>query len=180
MVTAKKKDYSIEDFESKYNDITRLYDFAEELVSTVESQFVADPTLQLEIVEPLIRDIGEATDVLAEEFIFVAEGVKGKGKNNKANKSRIEGSLRRILAAIGDYNARVKSVSKKAHGAIANIADPIVKKIQRHVEEIIVVFLEFIQISLLSVMGKVELEALRVRDARVALMMHQHALGQQG
>ncbi len=37
-----KKTYSAEDFEAKYLEITMLYDMAEELVNTVESQLVSD------------------------------------------------------------------------------------------------------------------------------------------
>jgi len=74
----------------------------------------------------------------------------------------------------------VRNVSKKAHGAIMNIADPIVQKIHRQVEQVVIIFVEFIQISLQSIMNKTELEMLKARDARVALMMHQYALSQQG
>jgi hypothetical protein len=176
MTNLSKKEYSMEELETKYNEITSLYDDAEELVATVESQFVQDPNSQLDIVEPLINEIGDATDILSEEFILVAENKKGKAA--KASKSRIEGALRKIYVAIGDYQARVKNTSKKAHGALQNIADPIVAKIQRKVEQIVVTFMEFIQISLMNIMNKAEVEALRVRDSRVALMMHQMAMAQ--
>lgn len=175
---ASKKDYSVADLEAKYNEITLLYDYAEELVSTVESKFVSDPAQQLEMVEPLVNELGDASDILSEEFLLIAESKRYKNQN-KASKARIEAAFRRIFAAIHDYQARVRDVGKKAHGAISNIADPIVDKIQRHVEEIVVVFLEFVQFSLQNIMGQTALEALRVRDARIALMMHQQALSQQ-
>lgn len=178
MAAALKKDYSMDDFEMRYQEITQLYDLAEALVNTVESELVSDPQMQLEAVEPLISDIGDATDILSQEFIFLAEGKKHKSQT-KASKAHIESALRKIFAAINDYHARVRDISKKAHGAIMNIADPIVQKIQRHVEQVVVIFLEFIQLSLQSILGKAELEALKSRDARVALMMHQHALAQQ-
>jgi hypothetical protein len=178
MTKQQKNDYSASDFETKYHEVTKLYDFAEELLATVESQFVTDPAGQLDIVEPLISEIGEATDMLSEEFIFIAESKKFK-QQSKASKKHIEAALRRVFAALNDYNARVLDVSKKAHGAIQNIADPIVKKIQRQIEEIVVIFLEFIQFSLQSVMGQAELATLKARDSRIALMMHQQALSQQ-
>jgi len=174
MAVSTNKEFSIDEMKSKYDDVTKLYDFAEELVSTVESEFVKDPALQLEIVEPLINELSEATDVLSEELIYIAEGKKYK-TSGKANKTRVEASFRRIFAAINDYHTRVKQIGKKAQ----NIADGIVKKIQRHVEDIMVIFLEFIQFSLNSVMGKMELEALRVRDTRIAMLMHQQAMQQQ-
>ncbi len=178
MAVAQKKEYSMEDFESRYHEITKLYDFSEELVATVESELVQDPDAQLDAVEPLISEIGDATDMLAEEFMYIAESKKNKTQS-KASKKQIEAGLRKIFTAISDYNARVRDVSKKAHGSIMNIADPIVNKIQRQIEEIVVIFLEFIQISLQSIMNKAELDTLKARDSRIALMMHQHSLAQQ-
>lgn len=179
MAAQSKKTYSAEDMEAKYLEITTLYDMAEELVNTVESKLVSDPNSQLDIVEPLINEIGDATDMLTQEFIYIAESKKNKSQM-KASKTNIESALRKMFNAINDYQMRVKDISKKAHGAIMNIADPVVAKIQRQVELVVVVFLEFMQISLQSIMGKAELEALKVRDSRIALMMHEHSLAQQG
>lgn len=178
MAPSKKNDFSMEEYETKYNEITRLYDYAEELVNTVESELVKNQEAQLEIVEPLINDIGDATDALTQEFMLIAESKKTKAQN-KASKTQIEGALRKIFTAITEYNNRVRDISKKAHGAIMNIADPIVQKIQRQVEQVVIIFLEFMQISLQSIMNKAELEMLKARDSRVALMMHQHAMAQQ-
>ncbi len=179
MAPTQKKEYSLDDLEARHNEITALYDLAEELVATVESDFVSNPGAQLDIVEPLIRDISDASDVLSEEFVFIAEGHRSKNPG-RASKTRIEAALRKMYASINDYQLRVRGMGKKAQGAVANIADPIVQKIHRQVEKIVVIFLEFIQVSLQSLMNKAELEALKVRDVRVAMMMHQHAMGQQG
>ena len=173
------KEYTVEELESRYNEVTHLYDLAEEILSTVESKLVSDPEEQLEIVEPLVNEIGDAVDVLAEEFMHIAECKKNK-TSNKASKVQIEGALRRIFAAISDYQARVTNVTKKAHGSIMNIADPLVKKLRHQVEQVVVVFLEFMQISLQSIMNKSDLDALKQRDSRIALMMHQMTLAQQG
>lgn len=178
MIPTQKKEYSIEELEAKYLDITVLFDYAEELVCTVESEFVKSPAQQLAVVEPLIHELGDATDMLTDEFVLIAESKKGKGQS-KASKSRIEGALRKIYVAVADYHARVQGAGKKAHGAIQNIADPIVQKIMRQVEKVIAVFLEFIHISLQNLMGKAELETLKARDSRIAFMMHQYALAQQ-
>lgn len=169
-----KSDISIEALETRYNEITHLYDLASELVETVESEFASSPEQQWSVVEPLINELGDATDVLTEEFIHLAEGVK-KGIPGKASKSRIEGSIRRIYAALNEYRERVKNVTKQAYNAIENIADPIVQKIQRQVERVVVIFLDFVQLSLSSLMNAGELSQLRAREARVALMMHQAA-----
>lgn len=179
MVNAVQKNYSMDDLETKFESIAVLYDYAEELLLTVESQLVADAEQQLDIIEPLVTEIGEATDILSEEFVFIAEGIKRKKTNSRANKTQIEAALRKLYTALHEYQERVRDVSKKAHGAFMNIADGIVQKIQRQVEEIVVVFLEFVHISLSSLMGKAELEALKVRDTRIAMMMHQQAMAQQ-
>src|SRR4051812_37971919 len=100
-----KKGTSMEEFENKYEEITKLYDFAEELVSTVESEFVKDADAQLAIVEPLINELSDATDILAEEFLFIAESKKYKTPG-KASKTHIEASLRKIFVAVNDYQAR--------------------------------------------------------------------------
>jgi len=178
MAAARKKDYSMDDFEARYHEITALYDIAEELVGTVESDLVSDHGVQLEIVEPLINEIGDATDILTQEFIYIAESRKNK-TSGKINKNHIEGALRKIFTAMNEYHTRVRDLGKQAHGSIMNIADPIVKKIQRQIEQIVVIFLEFVQLSLHSIMNKTELDLLKARDARVALMMHQYALAQQ-
>lgn len=171
-------DVSIDELEARYGEITSLYDLAGELVETVESDFVNTPEAQWTIVEPLINEIGDATDILTEEFIHLAESAK-RGMPGKASKSRIEGAMRRMYAAVNDYRERVKNVTKQAYNALENIADPIVGKIQRQVERVIVIFLEFVQLSLASVMNQVELSQLKAREARVALMMHQQSQQQQ-
>jgi len=122
--------------------------------------------------------MGDAADILTREFILIAESKKNKTAN-KASKTQIEGALRKIFNALNDYHARVSDVGKKAHGAIMNIADAIVTKIHRQIEKVVVIFFEFLQISLQSIMNKAELESLKLRDSTVALMMHQHALSQQ-
>ncbi len=173
-----KQPASIEALEGRYNDITVLYDLAGELVETTESRFVQNAEQQWGAVEPLISEIGDATDILTLEFLHLAEGVK-HNIPNKASKARIEGALRRIYAALNEYRERVRNVTRKAYNAIENIADPIVMKIQRQVESIVVIFLEFVQLSLANIMNQSELSQLRAREARVALMMHQNAQQQQ-
>jgi len=171
MSTAQKKDYSIDDYKVSYHDITELYNQAEELVATVEHHSIKDQDAQLRTIEPLINDIIEATDVLSEEFILIAENKKNRAVS-KFSKNRIEASLRKIFAAINNYQQTTKNIS--------NIANAIVEKIKSQLDKVVAVFFEFIQISLQSIMNKAELEALRVRDARIALMMHQISLAQHG
>ena len=172
MPQTQQKDYTLDELETSYQDIAVLYDYAEELVGTVESHFVSDSAKQLEIVEPLINELGDATDALTEEFLLLAEGRRQKGPS-KASRTRIEASFRKIYASLNEYQARVKDITKKAHGAIQNIADPIVEKIQRQVEKVVALFLDFIQLSLHNVMGHAELAQIKARETRVALYLHQ-------
>lgn len=169
MSAALKKDYSMDDYKTSYHDITELYNQAEDLVATVENPSIKNQDAQLVILEPLINDVIEATDILSEEFILIAENKKNRAPS-KFSKNRIEASLRKIFAAIQNYQQATKN--------IANIADVIVEKIKLQLDKVVSVFFEFVQISLQSIMGKAELEALRVRDARIALMMHQLSLAQ--
>lgn len=171
-------DYNAEEYEAKYDEIALLYDLADDLLSTVESPLVSDPEAQLDVIEPLISEIGDAADVLSQEFICIAESKKTKAPM-KASKTMIESGLRKLFAAVNDYQNRVRDINKQAHGSIMNIADPIIQKIQRQIEKVMVIFFEHINISLQSLMGKAELEALKGRDSRIALMMHEQSMVQQ-
>jgi hypothetical protein len=167
------QDHTMEDLEERYNEIAALYDLSEELLATAESPLVANHEAQLALVEPLIHEIGEAADVLTEEFTSIAE--QSKNKNLKrGSKPAVEAALRRVFNAVHDYQRRAKKAGKKAF----NIADAIVQKVQRQIERAVEIFLEFIQVSLQNIMSKTELESLRTRNANIALFMHQQALAQ--
>lgn len=173
--TEKQEPLPLAAWEASYHEITMLYDYAEELVATVEQKHV-DPDAQLALVEPLINDLGEATDVLSEEFINIAESRK-RNVPLKVRKAHIEAALRKVYLAMDEYRLRVSAQAAKSRGVIANVADSIVDKIHRQVEKIIVVFLDFVQLALDRVMHKHHLDLLRQRQTQVALALHQ--LGQQ-
>ena len=177
MAFAKKETYSVDNYKGKYQDITALYAHADELIATVENEAVKTPHEQLNLVETLVNEVADATDILAEEFILVAESQKPRAIS-KFSKKRIEGALRRVFVALADYQENTKQFMTKSGGKIANIADKIVEKIEQQVDKVVVVFLELINISLQNIMGKAEIDALRVRNARVSLMMHQISLSQ--
>lgn len=162
---------NIADLQERYYEITELYDLAESLVETVESEFVQSPEAQFKLVEPLAEEVGEAADILADEFMNIVEG-KGKARN----KSRVEGALRKVYMAINRYYEKVNATASDAAGGFRNIADPIVKKIKRQMETIIATFLEFVDLSLDRIMHKSEIEDLKRRQEKIAMMLHQ--LGQ--
>ena len=164
---------SKEELQEKYYDITELYDLAQELIETVESEFVKQPKAQLKLVEPLAEEVGDAADVLTEEFIALADG-----KKKFRNKSRIEGALRKVYMAIEAYHQEVSASAGDLKTGFRNIADPIVKKIKRQMEVVIATFLEFVDLSLDRIMHKSEIENLKQRQEKIALMLHAASQGQ--
>lgn len=168
----------ISDLETQYHEVTAFFDLAEQLVGTVEDPNVADAEKQLIVVEPLISEISEAADILSEEFILIAEATRNRG-TNKASKKRIESTLRRIYSAIHEYQRRVREVTKDTHEMIANVADPIVQKIQRQAEHVAAIFFGYVHLSLQNIMNHMELAQLKARETGIALMMHHWAQAKQ-
>jgi hypothetical protein len=178
MAIAAKKHYSMDEYEARYYDISSLYLLGEELLSAVEARSSANPKAHMDLVEPLINDLADAADLLGEEFLFIAES-KQKRTPSKASKSQIEGALRKLCFAINDYKARSKQLAGRIGAAAIAITDAIVAKVQKQIDTVVGIFFEFIQVSLQQIMSKTELEALRLRDTRIAMLMHQMSLAQQ-
>lgn len=167
--------HNLADLELKYHDITALYDLAEELADTVESEFITNQDEQLAVVEPLIEQVGESADILSEEFLVILES---KGKTSLASKKRVEQAMRKMYAAIEGYKKRVEASKKKASESLKNIADPVVEKIKRQIEVCVTVFIQFIDISLDRIMQKEQIEELKKRQERIAIILrefHQNA-----
>lgn len=83
-----------------YDQILAFYDLAEQLIHTVEHALVKDPEMQLDLIEPIVLQIEEGTDVLAEEYrLFVQEGQTPGAFAHK----RIERALAQIFGAIESY-----------------------------------------------------------------------------
>ena len=75
-----------------YTAIMGFYDLAEKLVDSVEHPEIKDPVSQLDFIEPIVKQLEEATDILSEEYRnFVTTGKKpgilAKMKIEKAIKS---------------------------------------------------------------------------------------------
>lgn len=161
---------NVEELEQHYYEITGLYDLAEELVDTVEDDNVRNPAEQLAIVEPLVEEVSDAADILAEEFIAIAEN-EGKGKPH--GKRRIEGALRKIYAAIDAYHTRVQAELREVKSGFQNVADPIVKKIKRQMEIVVAALIDFVALSLDRIMQKSHIEEMKQHQEKVAMMIHQ-------
>ncbi len=150
--------------EMNYHQIANLYDMAEDLLSTAEDERVLDNEAQLDLIEPLVAQLTESTDILCEEFIEVA----GKKKRNSSSRGKIEGALRRVYLAIDNYSEQLKGVSE----GIRNIADPIVAKIKNHIEFVITIFVDYLDLSLDRIMTKLHLAELKKRQEKIAHMLY--------
>ena len=158
MASAMKK---MTEWEQKYYDVTELYALCDDLLATVEQ--AADPQAQLALIESLVETIGESADALGEEYIHLCDG-----KKEHQSKSRIEGALRKVYGAIGDFTARARDARNAAHA--------IVKKIKRQLEQVIVNFMEFLVLSLDRIMQKNDVEELKQRHAHLSLMLHSQGM----
>jgi hypothetical protein len=156
----------IEAWKQHYQDVLELYVLADQLVATAAHPQVEDPETQLEVMGVLAETIGSSADILSEEFIALCEG---KPSRKRASKKRVEDALRHAYAALGEYAVTARSLSSKARG----ITDGIVKKIKRQLELVITAFVDFITLSLERMMPKHDVEELKQRQAKIALMLHQ-------
>lgn len=160
-----------DEMKEQYDEIAALYDLAEELAATVESKFVKSPKEQLALVEPLINDVADSTDVLTEEYISIMEEPARK----KPARARIEKALRKIFTALDTYRARVYEAGQETAGALANIADAVAVKIQKQTEKIMIIFMQMIDISLERIMRKHELDEFRRRHEQIVNSIPQHS-----
>lgn len=154
------------EWEEKYYDIGELYALNDALLATVPD--AADPESQIELIGALVETIGESADILTEEYICLCAG----RKNRNSSKARVEGALRKIYMGINQFSHAMRDAR--------NAALAVVKKIKRQLEQVISNFMEFVVLSLDKVMQKHDIDELKQRHAHIALMLHQHQLGQQG
>jgi len=159
-----------DELKHQYEDITSLYDMAEDLAATVENKLVKNPEAQLALVEPLINDIADSADALSEEFIDILENPSHK----KTAKTRIEKALRKMFMALETYRNRVKETTADTTVAILNVADSIVNKIYKQAEKIMLIFMRLIDISLERIMRKHELDEFRRNNSQFINMLPQH------
>lgn len=159
------------DFKEQYEQITELYDLAEDLAATVENKQVKNPEAQLNLVEPLINDIADSADVLSEEYINILEHPSTK----KAAKGRVEKAMRQIFMALENYRNRLKEASSTTLTKLANLADTTVEKIYKQTEKIMIIFMQLIDLSLERIMRKQELDEFRRNNMQFLNSMPQHS-----
>ena len=97
-------------------------------------------------------------------------------EKHRVKKSRVEAALRKMFAAIDDYQHRLATASEAVRATARDLVEPLVAKLRNAVEEIIVVFLRVVDITLEKIMHKNEAEEVRKRNQRIAALLHQMSL----
>jgi hypothetical protein len=98
-----------EDFDLVYDKIASLYDHAENILKTAYHDSVTDHEAFLAEIEPLVQQIEESANVIAEDFSNIIES--GERPTN-AVKIRVNSALRRILLQIEEFRAKVQQFEK--------------------------------------------------------------------
>lgn len=90
-----------------YDNIIKLYDFAEDLVEAVEKNPAKKPEERLKLVEPLIEQIEESAEMLAQVYIsFVETGTQPDDET----KIKVENSIQKMFEAISNYKDQVRKL----------------------------------------------------------------------
>ena len=107
MAIAQNQQNQEEFFEEVYCNIENLYNRAGNLLAIVENSNVNDPEAFLAVMEPLITQIEDSTNQVAQDFAEIIE--KGELPTN-AMKRRVNTALREILQSVDKYRILVKSI----------------------------------------------------------------------
>lgn len=156
----------MQQWEQSYQDVLELYLLADQLVATATHPQVEDPETQVEVVGLLAETVGNSADILSEEFIALCEG---KPSRTRARKKRVEDALRHVYMGLSEYTQAARALKTEAR----TLADSIVKKIKRQLEVVVAAFVDFITLSLDRIMQKQDVEELKQRQEKIALMLHQ-------
>lgn len=90
-----------------YDNIIKLYDFAEDLVEAIEKNPAKKPEERLKLVEPLIEQIEESAEILAQVYIsFVETGVQP----DDDTKIKVDNSINKMFEAISIYKEQIKKL----------------------------------------------------------------------
>ena len=160
-------------YEDNFKKIVGLYDVAEELLLTVESQREVNPEAYLEFIEPIVETIEESADVLSTEYAYLAQGSQGK---KKINRKIVESALRKIYQSVDDYKERLTKIPEQPSRIVERIVAPVLNRLKAVAEEVVSFFMEVVEISLDKIMHRSEVEEMRKRNQRIAALMHQMAL----
>jgi len=103
-----------EDFDAVYEKIAGLYDHAESILKTAYHGSVQDHEAFLAEIEPLVEQIEQSANIIADDFSAIIES--GEEPSN-AVKRRVNSSLRKILLQIENFRSRVTKLEQSETGA---------------------------------------------------------------
>ncbi|MCD6035805.1 MAG: hypothetical protein K0R63_1546 [Rickettsiales bacterium] len=133
-----------------HDSIMELYDFAEQLVDTVEHPDIDNPDHQLTVIEPLIEAIEETANVLSEEY---REYVKTGKKPGLLKKRRIENAMRTLYLAITKSKENTVEQLEHTSGVIAQLGHAwgrVTDSLQKHLEKVFSLMEQGLSISFKS------------------------------
>jgi len=89
-----------------YKEVLHFHDLAEKLIASVENSY-GNKEVEIELITPVIEQIGESTEVLADAYIdFIKNGEKaGAGEIKK-----VEMALRKIFAVNISFIEKLKTI----------------------------------------------------------------------
>ena len=90
--------------EEFYNEIVKLYEFAEKIIDDLHSTEITNPEKQTLMLTPVIKQISESADMLADTYLRFLE-------NNSASKEDINiigKSVRRFCLVLEAYLEELK------------------------------------------------------------------------
>lgn len=160
-------------YRKTYDDILKLYDYAEQLVATVEQ--VSDPQEQVALIQELVDTLEKYAPDLCEEFVNLADS---DGKPTSVKMTRLETGFRQILIAIRNYRQKTGARSRLRLNLrfLRNIADGIVDNLRKHMQHVVAMFLEFLPLGLNRFMQPKEIEEMKKREPQVAQILHTMSL----
>lgn len=159
------------ELKAQYDDITSLYDIADELAETAQDSTVKNPEEHINLLESLISEVAEVSDTLAEEYIHIIQ----EPVRNKTVKAKVEKALRKMFIALDHYRASMKEVVNETALTVSRLVSPILVKLQKQAEKIMLIFMQLLEISLDRIMRKNELDEFRRNNSHMLGTMQQIA-----
>jgi hypothetical protein len=92
--------------------------------------------------------------------MIVDEPQKGKALKNK-----IEKSIRKLFMALEKYKENLQEASGETIIALSGLVNPIIAKIQKQAEKIMLIFMQMLEISLDKILRKNEVDEFKRNNA---------------
>lgn len=102
---------SKEDQQIFYNEILRIYDFAQDIIEVIEKTSGKHAELHTKLVIPILRQVEETTAILAQNYLeFVKEGQKISVVKKKETEVALRKLFNTFIVFLSDIK---KSVGEK-------------------------------------------------------------------